>query len=99
MLETGPRSHEKWRLLEGHIAFLCVQHLGGTISNCCFLHGITVTPSTRWVLLPLVLPAPLLSLLCTAFHFYDLFPVGTLILPISLISSEWEWQVPFLLYF
>ena len=99
MLEMGPRSHKKWQLLEGHTAFLCAQHLGGTVSNCCFLRGVTVTPSTHGVVLPLVLPVPLLSLLCAAFHFHDLFPMGTLIPPISLISNEWEWQMPFLLYF
>lgn len=42
VLKLGYRSHEKQQPLEGHTAFLCAQHLGGTISNCCCLQGITV---------------------------------------------------------
>lgn len=61
MLKMESRSQDKWQLLEGHTAFFCAQHLSGTVSNCCFLHGVPVTPSTCGV--PLVLPVPLLSLL------------------------------------
>lgn len=32
VLEMEPRSQEKCQILEGHTAFLCAQHLGGTQS-------------------------------------------------------------------
>lgn len=75
-LQMESSSPEPWHLLEGDTASLCAQHLGGTFSSCCFLHGIIMT---HGVVLPPVLPVSLLPLLCAAFHSYELFPMGSLI--------------------